>query len=172
MAVSLRAYFTRLEAAFPLSLSSAVDCADNSAGKNFFRTFSFLPFFSYAEKDIARQSPLATPLQSSAFSPGEGNAAEGERERRRVIYTFHLRRVNSQSTFQVLPTALWSKLRIENLGLCFLMSSLLVEQRALTPNCIGLGLCNMSLSHLRTMLLKGRSSRPLRSNSPITLLSP
>ena len=45
------------------------------------KTFSHLllpSFLSYAEKDIARQSPLATPLQSSAFSPGEGNAAEGE----------------------------------------------------------------------------------------------
>ena len=161
--------FTRLGAfSLSLSLSSAVDCADNSAGKNFFAPSSFLPFLSYAEKDIARQSPLATPLQKCLLSwTGEGNAAGGG-----VIYTFHLRRVNSQSTFQVLSTALWSKSRIENLGLCFLMSSLSVGQRALTPNCIGLELCNVPLSHLRTMLLKGSDSQPLRSNSPITLLSP
>ena len=156
--------------AFPLSLSSAVDCADNSAGKNFFAPSpSFLSFFLMRRRILLvnRHWPLHC---RSAFSPGEGNAAEGEREK---ASNLHIPFAQSELAIH-LPSSsncsFWSKSRIENLGLCFLMSSLLVEQRALTPNC--LGLCNVPLSHLRTMLLKGSNSQPLRSNSPITLLSP
>ena len=74
--------FTRLERSLSLSLCLRPSIAQITLQAKTFSHLllpSFLSFFlSYAEKDIARLSPLATPLQSSAFSPGEGNAAEGE----------------------------------------------------------------------------------------------
>ena len=125
------------------------------------KTFSHLSpsFLFYAEKDIARQSPLATPLQKCLSWRGYVMQQRGS--------NLHIPFAQSKLPLH-LPTALWSKSRapLNNLDRPFPRTGLR-NCRALTPNGIGLRAMYLVFDQLRTMLLKGSESQPLQSNGPM-----